>query len=84
MCTDFPTDVIWMNTMCAVSLANHLRAVANAFRPLRLISATEQLRGELHKSEVLLTASTRLVVKAKNLYQNTIKMQKTMETELSH
>ena len=26
MCTDFPTDVIWINTMCAVSLANHLRA----------------------------------------------------------
>ena len=35
MCTDFPTDVIWMNTMCAVSLANHLRAVADAFRLLR-------------------------------------------------
>ena len=24
-----------MNTMCAVSLANNLRAVADAFRPLR-------------------------------------------------
>ena len=24
-----------VNTMCAVSLANHLRAVAGAFRPLR-------------------------------------------------
>ena len=35
MCTDFPTDVIWINTMCAVSLANHLRTVANAVRPLR-------------------------------------------------
>ena len=35
MCTDFPTDVIWINTMCAVSLVNHLRAVADAFRPLR-------------------------------------------------
>ena len=35
MCTDFPTDVIWINTMCAVSLGNHLRAVADAFRPLR-------------------------------------------------
>ena len=41
MCTDFPKDVIWINTMCAVSLANHLRAVADAFRPLRT------LRGEL-------------------------------------
>ena len=35
MCTDFPTDVIWTNTMCAVLLANHLRAAADAFRPLR-------------------------------------------------
>ena len=30
MCTYFITDVIWMNTMCAVSLANYLRAVADA------------------------------------------------------
>ena len=35
MCTDFTTDVIWINTMCAVSLANHLRAVADTFRTLR-------------------------------------------------
>ena len=35
MCTDFPTDVIWINTTCTVSLANHLRAVADAIRPLR-------------------------------------------------
>ena len=35
MRTDFPRDVIWINTMCAVSLANYLRAVADAFRPLR-------------------------------------------------
>ena len=26
MGTGFITDVIWMNTMCTVSLANHLRA----------------------------------------------------------
>ena len=31
----FTTDVIWMNAMCVVSLANCLRAVADAFRPLR-------------------------------------------------
>ena len=34
MCTDFPADVIWINTMCAVSLANHLITVLkgrNAF-----------------------------------------------------
>ena len=28
-------DLIWKNIMCAVSLANRLRAVADAFRPLR-------------------------------------------------
>ena len=46
----------------------------------RLISATKQLRGEVHKSEVLLIASTLLVVKVENIYQNTTKMHKTMET----
>ena len=35
LCTDFTTDVISMNTMRAVSLANQLRAVADAFCPLR-------------------------------------------------
>ena len=35
MCTDFPTNVIWISTTCAVSLANHLRPVADTFRPLR-------------------------------------------------
>ena len=34
MCTALPTDVIWMNTMCAVSLAIYFRAVADVFRPL--------------------------------------------------
>ena len=34
MCTGFIADGICMNTMCAMSLANHLRAVADAFRPL--------------------------------------------------
>ena len=38
-----------------------------------LISTTEQLRGELHKSEVLLIASTLRVVKAKKIYRSTIK-----------
>ena len=42
------------------------------------------MRGELHKSEVFLIASTLLVVKTKNIYRNAIKMHKTMETELSH
>ena len=44
ICTGFITDGMSMNTLCAVSPANHLRAVADAFRPLRLISTTEQLR----------------------------------------
>ena len=84
MCTDFPKDVKWMNTMYAVSLFNHLRVVADAFFPLRLISATEHLRGDLHKNEVVIITSTLLVVKAKNIYPNSIKMHKTMETEFSH
>ena len=62
-----------MTTMHAVSLVNHFRAVADTF-----ISTTEQLRGEPHKSEVLLIANTLLVVKAKNIYRNIIKMHKTM------
>ena len=37
MCTGFATEGICMNTMCAVSLTNHLRAVADAL----LVSATE-------------------------------------------
>ena len=35
MCTGFTTDDICMNTMRAVSLVNNLRAVADAFRPLK-------------------------------------------------
>ena len=31
MCSYFPTDLMRMNTMFAVSLANHLRAVADVF-----------------------------------------------------
>ena len=56
-----------MNTVCAVSLLNHLRAVADTFFQ-GLISATEQMRGELHKSEVLVIASTLLVVKVEQIY----------------
>ena len=33
MCTGFTTDGIFMNTMCVVSLANHLKRLADAFRP---------------------------------------------------
>ena len=72
-----------MNTMCTVSIVNHL-SKSNSRRVLELFSATEQLKGEIHKSKVLLTATTLLVVKAENIYQNTMKMPKSMETELSH
>ena len=46
-----------------------------------LISAIEHLKGELHKSEVLI-ASTLLVVKAENIYRNTTKMHKTMKNRV--
>ena len=35
MCTGFTTVIICVNKRCAVSLANHLRAVADTFHPLR-------------------------------------------------
>ena len=74
-----------MNTMCEVLLTNHLlRVVSDVFRPTGHISATEQLRSKLHKTEDFPIASTLLVVKAKNIYRNTIERHKTMETELSH
>ena len=49
-----------------------------------LASATEQLKGELHESEVLPITSTLSVVKDENIYQNTITMHKIIEAELSH
>ena len=44
------------------------RVVADAFRPFLLISTFEQLRSELHKSEVLLISTTLFEVKAANIY----------------
>ena len=41
------------------------------------------MSGELHKSEVLLIASTLLVVKDENIYQSISKMHIMMDTELS-
>ena len=49
---------------------------------LRLISATEQVNGELHKTQVFLITSTLLVVKNQNIYRNTRKMHITMKTDL--
>ena len=34
ICTEFPKDIKWINTRCAESLANHLRATADVFCPL--------------------------------------------------
>ena len=56
---------MYICAMCrqfAVSLVDYVRTVADAFCPLRKHQPTEQLRGELHKSEVLLITSTLLVV----------------------
>ena len=82
MCTGSTADVICVNTMCAVSLTNHLRAVADAFEGF--ILCIEHLSGEFHKSEVLLTDTTLLVVKAESIYRNTTKMYKPIKTEFSH
>ena len=48
-----------------------------------LNSANKQLSSELRKSEVLLIASTLVMVKAENIYRNIRKMHIMMETELS-
>ena len=56
--------------MCAVLLANHHRAVADTFCPLRAYQRywkTQQLRGDIHKSKVLLIPSTLLLVSSVSL-----------------
>ena len=80
MCTDFTTDVIWTNTMRAVSLANHLRAVTDAFHPLTLRARTvfkflkrcSQFRctGLLHSSKLVHLDSKNLTCFIQNLVQN--------------
>ena len=59
--------VVWWTS---ISLANHLRSVADASSLSTLSSevliATEYMKGEHHKSEVLLTASTLPVVKTES------------------
>ena len=55
----------------SMSLANNLRAVSDVFR-------------RLGHHQLLLIASTLVVFKAKDLYWNTTKAHKTMETELSY
>ena len=51
---------------------------------LGIISTTEHQRVELHNSEVHLIANTLVVVKAENIYWNTTKVHKLIESELSH
>ena len=53
----------------------------SSFKDSSALLNTEQLSGELHMGDVLLIASTRLVMKTENIYQNTRKMHITMETE---
>ena len=48
-----------------------------------LISTTAHLRSELDKSKTLLTANTLLAIKAENIYGNTTRMDKTIETQSS-
>ena len=47
-------------------LREHLRAVADKFRPLLEICVTEQLRSELQRNKVLIV-STLLAVKRENM-----------------
>ena len=70
----FPTDDTWMNAISSVPLANHLRAAADAFRPLRTQQwywTTERWTSPKKKQ-------------AENIYRNTIEMHRTMEIELNH
>ena len=49
-----------------------------------IICAIEHLRVKLYRSELLLIASTLLVVKAENIYWNINEIHKAINTELSH
>ena len=68
MCAGFTTNVYRGTQKCAESLLNHLRAVVDAFCPLR-----NQRRKHL-RSEVFLIATTLLMVKSKNIYRSTTKI----------
>ena len=69
-----------MDKKCKVSPANHFRVVADAFRPSSIHQRYEYLiNDKLHKCEVLLIASTPLVVNGENIYRNTTKMQESGE-----
>ena len=67
MCTDFTTDTIWINTMCAVSLVNHLRAAVDTFCDSLALPTMWQVNFT-RKSKVLRIANTLLVEKTKNMY----------------
>ena len=82
MWTGFTTDVIWVNTRVYSVTSEPTQSSSRRFCPLRTHSATEQLSGELHKSEVLLIASTLLVVKTEIIYRNTREMHIMMQTDL--
>ena len=69
--------------VCSVTIepTNSSSKHASSFKDSSALLNTEQLSGELHMGEVFLIASTRLVMKTENIYQNTRKMHITMETE---
>ena len=56
MCTGFTIDGICMNTVCAVSLVNHLGAVADAFSPLRTHRCYWMVRNRVSKSFLRLSS----------------------------
>ena len=63
MCTGFTTDVIWMNIKVCSITSEQSQGSSRRVLPYRLISATEHLRGELHKSEALVIAGILYVKK---------------------
>ena len=64
MCSGFTTDVIWRKTRACSVTSEPYQSIRDA---LHFISATEHLRGKPYKRELLLIASTLLVVQAKNI-----------------
>ena len=70
---------IWTNKKVSSVTSKRSEQYRTHFILLGLSSATEHLRKELHKCQVLLIVSLLLVMKAKNIYQSTTKIHKTME-----
>ena len=63
-----------MNTMRAVALPNYFRAVADHSVICKIIFTTKHSGDGTSKCQIVLITITILVLKAKNMYWNTIKM----------